>query len=195
MSNFTIFCTVVIFLALFFNSYKIGLMIKSDLTGVPYEILPWSPHPIKSGSNPTWLLIHLAISLFNLLVTYGNIITYRLSGDFWRRLHHISHVLFVIIMSFNMTHLGNCSSLLAIILIAIPLIMLISFYAISYQNELRLPVYFVTLSLPVILETVLYFIYVVTQIMNVSQATFAQACLGGILIVFLIITQLMQLHR
>ena len=68
MNYTSLFTAFVVISGFWLNSYKFKLMNKNNLESTPYKIFPWQKNHILSKSKPSWLIIHLASSLIQILL-------------------------------------------------------------------------------------------------------------------------------
>lgn len=153
---FKIGVIVILLIGFTFNIYKFKIMSDCMTSNTPYKIFPWSESMIdrvidskqESKSSIYWLLIHLAISLENFIISALIILDiFKCNYINLIMLHNIIHIIFTLIVISNIFILGNLTSVQALIINGIVLIIMTTSWLFN-----KYWIYFLVLSLPIFLE-------------------------------------------
>lgn len=139
--------------ALYLEPYKFGVMYERFLDHLSYIIFPWSQTGQKSGSTPLWLMIHLASALSHLLLSGYMFLNYNKNlATVW----DWSNTFFAAMIIMNLNHFGEASLPVAMAANGIPLLIALLTFDKEQTVWWKGLVYFLAISSPVVLETVLY---------------------------------------
>lgn len=146
-----VFFTLIIGICI--NMYKLPMMYNHYALNTSYAIFSWSGSQQISSSNPLWLAIHLISALFHFILS-GYLLLIEEDRLLLKRLHTISHDIFLSIVVINMWRFGELDSMYAIIINGITMIaMIATWHSIwKYKHE----IYFAILTLPIVFELISY---------------------------------------
>lgn len=142
-----------IMIGLYLNLYKFNIMIDCYSSSKSYDIYPWSANPETSTSNPLWLIIHLATSIFHMWLT-GFILVYPDIKPTLKTILSVSHCAFLFPIICNMWRLGDVTQTTAIIVNGIVIILT----SLTYHSNWKYKdfIYFMLITLPVFIEAIRY---------------------------------------
>lgn len=151
-----LFVIAVLFVAFYFNFYKLEVMDLCTILTKPYIIFPWQLDGQISSSTIGWLKIHLIVSL--LQVIFSALMNFPLvrKNETLNYLFAVNHVLFTAYILANIHHFGEFNPYVATCINGTPLLLanILFFTRTTWEHGYFL--YFVTICSPVIFESAMY---------------------------------------
>ena len=159
---------------MYMELYKLELFANLYSLDKPYLVFPWAKVQHLSKSSPSWLFLHLTVSMFHVILTgiwvlasqfrsvsHGAKSPFAKTGksliNYLDTIHLFSHLMFHLVIIPNLSHFGDINPVGSTIINSIPLLFMnyLMLSNVSTNNRWRWW-YFFHLTTPIWMETMFW---------------------------------------